>query len=443
MRNLHGPRQRSGVDGSWQIRCAASNLANALWLQDALADALSWARWAIRQSAPIALGNGKSVCREVKLGDGVESVEWVHPTSWRCLGNVLLDLGCFREAMEAYQLADPAGTDSATRFNQSKALLGLGCFEEAWSCAEARLTLQPPPSGVLPGPHWDAWSQSNHVWLWSEQGLGDTLQFVRWLPALLATGVKVTLGVQAPLLTLLQQGLRWLGPQLEVVLHPLEGGVVGSAPALEGVCHGSLLSLPWRLQEPQPPWPAGRRQGYLQLPPSVRPGSAADPPSIGLLWGSGRYLDGHGRERDYRRKSVLGTDLQALLQGLAQRPLQLWNLQVGPDREQGNVEKVPWAGALAPDADFLGLAQCLQQLDLLICVDTAAAHLAGAMGLEAWVLLPWAAASRWQRHSSTTLWYPSLRLWRQPRHGDWLGLWPELLAALDQRLASRSLNSAS
>jgi ADP-heptose:LPS heptosyltransferase len=155
-----------------------------------------------------------------------------------------------------------------------------------------------------------------------------------------------------------------------------------------------------------------------------------------VLWGSGRYLDGHGRERDYWRKSVLGADLRALLQALAHRPVNLWNLQVGPDRQQGEVAGVRWSGSLAPDADFLALAQLLQQLDLLICVDTAAAHLAGAMGLEAWVLLPWAAASRWQRHRTATIWYPSLRLWRQPRHGDWLGLWPDLLAALDQRLTS-------
>lgn len=55
------------------------------------------------------------------------------------------------------------------------------------------------------------------------------------------------------------------------------------------------------------------------------------------------------------------------------------------------------------------------------------------MRLEAWVLLPWAAASRWQRHSSRTPWYSSLRLWRQPRHGDWIGLFPALLEALDRR----------
>ena len=60
------------------------------------------------------------------------------------------------------------------------------------------------------------------------------------------------------------------------------------------------------------------------------------------------------------------------------------------------------------------------------------------MGLEAWLLLPWAAASRWQRQSSHTPWYPSLQLWRQPRHGDWHGLLPPLLAALDKRWNSAS-----
>ena len=421
MRSVHGSVLRSGVAAPAESLWAASNLANALWLDDHLAEALSWARWATRQSGP--------------AGE-------VHPVSWRCLGNVLLDLGCFDQSVTAYRLADPVGSDPASRFNLSKAYLGLGCFAEAWGCAESRLVMQPPPSGVLPGPYWEGWPQVDHIWLWSEQGLGDTLQFSRWLPALLASGVSVTLCVQAPLLPLLQEGLRWLGPRLEVTLHPLEA--VGDGEGLDrlGHCHGSLLSLPWLLQQPQPPWPQGR-PGYLQLPDPKRSASAAHPPAVGVLWGSGRYLDGHGREREYRRKSVLGADLQALLQELAKRPLQLWNLQVGPDREEGRVAGVHWHGALPPDADFLALAQQLQRLDLLICVDTAAAHLAGAMGLEAWVLLPWAAASRWQRHSTHTLWYPTLRLWRQPRHGNWLGLWPELLAALDQRLASRSLKSAS
>ena len=417
MRDLHAIGAPSRVCTSGSFPVAASNLANALWLEDDLADALSWARWATRKSG---------------------SRDWVHPTSWRCLGNVLLDLGCYRPAITAYRLADPSGADPASRFNLSKAHLGLGCFAEAWSCAEARLGLQPLPLGVISGPYWEGWPQVSHVCLWSEQGLGDTLQFVRWLPALLARDVSVTLHVQAPLLALLRSGLGWLGPRLEVELHPLELEM----PSCLGPCHGSLLSLPWRLQLPQPPWPNARR-GYLEIPAAVRSAETASLARVGLLWGSGRYLDGHGRERDYRRKSVLGADLQALLEGLAQRPLQLWNLQVGPDRQEGQVAGVRWAGALAPDADFLVLAQQLQQLDLLICVDTAAAHLAGAMGMEAWVLLPWAAASRWQRHSTTTTWYPSLRLWRQPRHGDWLGLWPDLLAALDQRLASRSWKSAS
>jgi ADP-heptose:LPS heptosyltransferase len=120
-----------------------------------------------------------------------------------------------------------------------------------------------------------------------------------------------------------------------------------------------------------------------------------------------------------------------LLRGLAARPLDLVKLQVGADRHAADGAGAIWADALDPDGDFLALAEQMQGLDLVICVDTAGAHLAGALGRPTWMLLPWASASRWQRHSQETLWYPGMRLWRQPVHGDWRALWPRLLAELD------------
>jgi len=86
---------------------------------------------------------------------------------------------------------------------------------------------------------------------------------------------------------------------------------------------------------------------------------------------------------------------------------------------------------LARDADFLDQALLMQECDLLLSVDTAAAHLGGVIGHPTWLLLPWAAASRWQRSSPTTPLYPSMRLFRQPRHGDWSGLMAQLLTAVD------------
>lgn len=399
MQNLHSPPMRRELANRPGHPWWANDLANALWLDDALPEALSWARWATRPQQ-----------------------QAVHPLAWRTLGNVLLDLGYYHQADTVYRRGDPLGEDPATAFNRSKAQLGLGNWALAWQLAEQRLALEPLPDGVVEGPWWQGWPSAAEVTLWSEQGLGDGLQFVRWLPALLQEGKRVTLVVEPQLQRLLAQGLAWMGGELRVLQRP--NGQIRQ----EG-CHGSLLSLPWRLEQPEPPWFGP--QGYLRL---AQPRSAArSRPCLGLLWGAGRYLDGHAKERDYRRKSLLGEPLLELLAALAQRQLDLVNLQIGPDRSAAAGAGAIWAQTLPPDADFLELAERLQQIDLLLCVDTAAAHLAGAMGLEAWVLLPWAAASRWQRHRSTTPWYPSLRLWRQPRHGDWSGLFPELLAALDRR----------
>ena len=390
----------------------ASNLANALWLQDALAEALTWALWATRASA----------ANDVP----------VHSLAWRCLGNVLLDLGRFAEADLAYRRADPLERDHATQFNRSKVALGAANDALAWRLAEHRLLGSRLPDGAYPGPWWVGWPAVDAVTIWAEQGLGDTLQFLRWIPALVARGVSVRLLVQPPLQRVVARGLAWVGSGLLVEPHP------GSAlPRLHG-CHGSLLSLPWLLEQPSTAWTQG--WGYIRIPVAGR-GSSTGRLRVGLVWAGGFQSDRHTRERDYRRKSVLGQSLRALLDGLLQLPVDLVGLQVGPDRNPPELEGVPWADVLDPQADVLSLAEQLMGIDLLLTVDTAAAHLAGAMGRPTWLLLPWAAASRWGRGSVATRWYPSLRLWRQPRHGDWFGLWPSVLKALREEACETGSDS--
>ena len=379
----------------------ASNLANALWLADRLPEALSWARWATA-NAPV-------------------SAVSVHPLAWRCLGNVLLDCGRYEEADRAYRRADPEMVDSRTQFNRSKVALGLGDYALAWRLAEHRLCSERLPDGAYRGPWWQGWPEPGVLTIWSEQGLGDTLQFLRWIPLLMDQGKTVTLMVQAPLQRLVARGLSWLGPRLTVLAQPTQ-----PVHRLAG-CHGSLLSLPWRLKQPMPAWAWG--EGYLRVD-RLAPPRSMSPRRVGLMWGAGPQSDGHARERDYRRKSVPGQPLRALVDGLLGQQLELVKLQVGPDREPAALEGVSWAEEIDPQADLLALAELMLSLDLVITVDTAAAHLAGALGCPAWLLLPWAAASRWGRGTVTTPWYPSLRLWRQPRHGDWMGLWPSLLGAL-------------
>ena len=200
--------------------------------------------------------------------------------------------------------------------------------------------------------------------------------------------------------------------------------------ALEPICQGPLMSLPALLGGS----PQQAADFYLELNPQGRETRLPRKPRVGLVWASGQFLNGYVLEREYRRKSLLGAPLQSLLNAMAQRPVELVSLQHGPDRLAP-----PWLGCFAEvlpaDADFLAMARLMQTLDLVISVDTAAAHLAGALGQSVWTLLPWAAASRWGRDSATTPWYKTMRLLRQPRHDDWYGLIQLVLARLDLWLA--------
>ena len=114
--------------------------------------------------------------------------------------------------------------------------------------------------------------------------------------------------------------------------------------------------------------------------------------------------------------------------------IELHSLQVGGDAEQlapwRHLERVTdWSGTLT---DFADTAHLIQQLDLVISVDTAVAHLAGALGKPTWLLLAHNADFRWMHQRSDTPWYPGMRLFRQPKRGDWPGLMAEVQEALNQ-----------
>ena len=407
-------------------------------------EAERWRRLAV--SDPLVATNWNNLANALWLqGDPVQALVFVdkaaalnpsHPAIWRCLGNVLLDLGRFEDCLAAYNTSLGLQADPATAFNASRGLQGLGRFDQSSALAEQRL-LKPGFAAYRQGPYWQGWPDAERLWIWSEQGFGDVLQHIRWLVPLVEQGYQITLEVEPELVSLVDIGLRW-------ATHPPQRGRLrvvprGMAPPQlpAGACQGSLLSIPWLIGGA----PLSGVCPYLRLPTGSDAISApASSPRIGLVWASGQFLDCHVLEREYRRKSLLGPPLQSLLNGLAQRPIELVALQFGPDRQVP-----PWIGAFAAelptDADFALQAQWMLDLDLLISVDTAAAHLAGALGLPVWVLLPWAAEPRWQRGRSDTPWYPSMRLLRQPANNDWYGLVRLLLAQLDLLLSSWSKRS--
>ena len=389
-------RAHQSVSRSPNSGACLSNLAHQLRLVDRPLEALSWSRWAVR---PSAWPEGH-----------------VDQRALRVLGAVLIDVGLFAAADEAYRQADPDAALPTVQVSRSRALMGLEAWPQAWALAERRFDLQALPTAALPGPHWRGWPGVEQLNVWDEQGFGDTLQGLRWLPLALKRVERLTLWVRPPLVRLLQQGLAWLGPRLQVRPRP-----DGADLAWADGCSGSLLSLPLLLGCQQL-----ERGEVLVLPPlSAQPCSAQRRTAlrVGLVWESGRYRDDPFLVLEYGRKSLPETIRTQLAAALELRGVEMVSLQLGD-------------AAVPVGADFLEQAEALQCCDLLLVVDTAAAHLAGALGCPTWLLLPWAAASRWQRRRDTTPLYKSLHLIRQPRPGDWQGLLELLLQRLDQALAS-------
>lgn len=394
----------------------AANQGNAYWLADRPWQALSAYRDAVQLNPASAV-------------------------VLRGLGNAYVDLQHYEAAERSYRLSLGLEPDPATVWNLSQLLIGLERYVEGYALAEERWSWAEVPRHRNPLTAWRGdLDASGPLLIWSEQGLGDTLQHLRWLGSLVAAlGRKRTplvLEVEGCLVGLLQQGLAHLDHPLEVRAKPAEA----QNPEAEGWAgrHVSLLSLPHLLEAtPQPVngcwlqcprWPSDSHR-----PPS---GSGGDIWRVGLVWAAGRKLQDPVTAREYWRRSLDQASLGRLVAGLHALGGQWMFLQFGDDREQ----VTPWLeaadGVLAPDADFLATADVVAQLDLVISVDTAMAHLLGAMGKEAWVLLPFSAAPRWLRGCDTTPWYPSLRLFRQPRVGDWSAVVQEVLVALRLRLSA-------
>ncbi|MEB3331064.1 MAG: hypothetical protein VKI83_01025 [Synechococcaceae cyanobacterium] len=348
----------------------------------------------------------------------------------RNLGNLLRDLNRFEDADLAYAMAmlatvrsGPSEEYVGSAWNRSQILIGLERYPQAYTLAEQRLQRgdwhpwRPPPfwqgfADLAQGLQGDA----RFLTLWSEQGLGDTLQYLRWLPLLRrrCPGLPLKLEVEANLVPLLKRGLAWLDAGLTIAPK-------GCDPRPDPhLCHGSLLSLPWLLGGA----PAVEFCPYLRDPlwHWAQRAPRNRPPRVGLVWASGRKLDDPFMEREYIRRSLPPAPLQRLLQGLHHAGAELVMLQHGDDRERPGAATALFSERLPASAGFAETADRLAQLDLVISVDTAMAHLLGALGAPGWILLPWAADPRWLRDREDSPWYPSLTLLRQPSQRDWQGL---------------------
>jgi hypothetical protein len=241
-------------------------------------------------------------------------------------------------------------------------------------------------------------------------GLGDTIQFARFMRPLRAIAGDVTLWCQPELLSLME---RVEGVDRAMPLH-------AGTPDVGFDVDIEIMEVPHAIRVG--PDLVEMRQPYLTLPPDdppVRSGTS-DRLAVGLVWEVGDW--------DKRRAIP-----RSLLSRLKSERVDLFSLQRGPAAARASEIGAMDIGT--PDICMLG--HKIKQLDLVVCVDTMVAHLAGALGCEAWVLLHADCDWRWSACGSTAFWYPSLRLFHQPVPGDWSGVVEEVRTALQERSAMR------
>ncbi|MGD0390491.1 MAG: tetratricopeptide repeat-containing glycosyltransferase family protein [Tepidisphaeraceae bacterium] len=329
------------------------------------------------------------------------------PEAHNNLGNALRDKGQLEEAVPVYRQAIALSPNFAEAHkNLSLALLAQGDFQRGgeeyewrWKCKDL------PPPRDFAQPQWDGCPlEGRTLLLHAEQGLGDAIQFIRYLPLAAQRGGEIIIECQAELQRLFQT----IAGSCQIVARgqPL--------PAFDFHC--PLLSLPrvfgTNLANVPKDVPylhadaedAGRWQHRLaEHAPLVK---------VGLAWA------GNPTHKNDRNRSIKLARLAALGQMPGAR---FFSLQKGAAAAEtktppAGMELVDWTAELK---DFADTAALIANLDLVIAVDTAVVHLAGAMGKPVWTLLPYVPAWRWLLERQDSPWYPSMRLFRQPCIGDW------------------------
>lgn len=338
------------------------------------------------------------------------------------LGVSLKEMGKFDAAVERFSKAIAVSPDvPEAHWNMALMQLALGRFEEGWREYEWRGRLPGFAMQALDRPQWQGEPLNGRTLLvHAEQGLGDTVQFCRYLPKLASFGGKVIFACQDRLIPLIET----LDGAPEIV--PL------SARPKHDV-QTPLLSLPRFFNDGLPLLPDDR--SYLS-PDRARIAAAAEmlgPAKglrVGIAWqGSDAY------RHDARRSIPLACyELLARVDGV-----ELISLQHGNGTEQ--ISDIDWADRLTVlpediDADgaFLDTAAVIANLHMVVTSDTSIAHVAGAIGAPVTVALCNQPDWRWGYTSKTAPWYPSMRLVRQQKAHDWPGVFAEIARGLAQRI---------
>jgi tetratricopeptide (TPR) repeat protein len=443
------------------------NLGNVLREQGQLDQALACYQQALRlrpEYAKAYINRGIALVAQGRVDEAIRDLE--HGVQLKpdladahtSLGAALSVQQRFDEALAQYELALALKPDHAeAAWNQSLIWLLRGEYERGWPAYEWRFRCK--RTTTLPSfsqPRWDGSPLNGRtILLYGEQGLGDTLHFVRYARLVKTQGAADLRGPgptppQASLPTTHHSPLTTHYPAPLVILHCQNAllRLLSRTPGIDGLVGWGANPPPFDVWAPLMSLPALFHTTLETIPaeiPYVRP----DPDlvahwhrqlapvrgfRVGIAWqGSPR----HAWDR-HRSVSLEHFEPLARIEGV-----HLISLQKGPGSEQlrACAGRFPVL-SLEPLLDeasgpFMDTAAILANLDLVVSVDSALAHLAGAMGVPAWLALTYTPDWRWLLGREDNLWYPTLRLFRQPSLGDWPGVFRRIADALSREVAGR------
>ncbi len=353
-----------------------------------------------------------------------------HAEAHNNCGIVLQEEGRFDEALVAFDKAIAIRGDYAeAHFNRSMLLLLKGRFAEAWSGYERRLGTQAYGLKTFQQPKWDGSPlKGRSIIVHSEQGFGDTIQFVRYLPLIQSKGGNVIFECWPQLIHLLKDS--------KGINEIVEKSACGES--VKGVDFQiPLLSLPGIFNTTLETIPA--RVPYIVADPKRvekwnKRLSGNDFFTIGIVW------TGNPENRNICLKKSCALSAFTRLSKIS--GVKFYSLQKGPAsvETENPPDGMDITNLEKELVNFSETAAVIANLDLVISVDTAVAHIAGALDRAVWTLLPYVPDWRWLVDRDDTPWYPSMRLFRQTNRDDWDGVFKRVEQALTEKMLDHYSN---
>jgi len=368
----------------------------------------------------VAWQNKEDLSKAITYYQKVINLEPDYTQAYNNLGFIFQEQGNLTVGISYYQKAVELEPDAPEpHLNLSLALLLIGDFKSGFQEYNWRWQADKSLSLIQPEKLWDGSNLGAQIiLLHTEQGYGDTIQFIRYLPLVKQQGGRIILSCHKPLVRLLEKI-----PGIEQCLD-IKVNFIGFD------VHAPLLELPrifgTTLDNIPPPI---RNLNMPEIPLIKLESPEINYLKVGMVWRTNQ------NSSTAVKRSCKLMDFQYLLNIAG---VSFYSLQKEPGVDLQLLKTLPILDLSSQLNDFADTAGIITQLDLVITVDTAVAHLAGTLGKPVWILLPFVPNWRWMLDRNDSPWYPTARLFRQPKVGDWDSILIEVKQALMEFIESQN-----